>query len=269
MPEVPTLLLTSTETGLEAPSSAPAGRAVFRSVTTAEGQGWIGLARLEPGVGWPEFRERLAATVSDDQDRIIEGMAGLDRAAHLLGGAVVHPDKPAEFTADLVEGDHVLFDYPSTAAAGGTPRYQLLDVTGSAPVEGGAPQATIRSVLTSAGPRFELAGSPVAGAPLGFENAMPRPYLFEAVLFPIADDVTEDVLAAYFAQFVDGSGEWPPDPPFGLAEGTGCLPLSAGHSSVLTLAAPAGRYLVADWLKDPNDGVRLVKRGHFSVIELS
>lgn len=264
------LLVKSTVDKLEAPEAAASGVTTFRSETTAEGQGWIGLARLEHGVDWATFRRHLAATVSDDQERIVKGMAALDAKASLLGGAVIHPGRPAEFTVELAPGRHVLFDYPSTAGPGDSPRYQPLTVEGEAHDSAAVrPAGTLRTVRTGAGPRFEVLGSPTAGRPLAFENSLPHPYVIEAVLFAITPEVTDETLAGYFAQFVDGSSDWPPNPPFDPAAGTGSLPLSAGRASVMSLTAPAGRYLVADWLKDPTDGVRLVKRGHYRILELS
>jgi hypothetical protein len=264
------LLVKSTEDRLDAPDCATPGRTTFRSETTAVGQGWIGLARIEPGVDWAAFRGRLAATLSDDQERIVKGMAALDGSASLVGGAVIHPGMSAEFTVDLSPGPHVLFDYLSTAGDGDRPRYRLLHVDGEAEdANEVVPAATIRAVLTDAGPRLEVLGTPTAGRPLAFENAMPRPYVTEAVMFPVAADVTDATVAHYAALFVDGSSDWPPDPPFDPGAGTGCLPLSAGRASVVALTAPSGRYVVADWLKDPADGVRLVKRGHHRIVELS
>ena len=270
MPDARPLLITSTADRLVAPERATPGVTTFRSETTAEGQGWIGLARLEPGVDWDTFRTNLAATVSDDHERIVKGMAALDTTASLLGGAVIHVGRPAKFTAELAPGPHVLFDYPSTAAPGGAPRYQMLTVDG--PPEHATPQrpaGIIRSVRTVDGPRFEVLGTPTAGRPLRFANAMPHPYVIEAVLFPVEPEVNGETLASYFAQFVDGSSEWPPDPPFDPATGTGTLPLSAGRASAMSLSAAPGRYLLADWLKDPADGVRLVKRGHYLILELA
>ncbi|HKS47319.1 MAG TPA: hypothetical protein VJT49_19850 [Amycolatopsis sp.] len=270
MPDARPLLIKSTVDKLVAPELATPGVTTFRSETTAEGQGWIGLARLELGVDWATFRSHLAATVSDDQERIVKGMAALDGSASLLGGAVIHPGKPGEFTVELAPGRHVLFDYPSTAGPGDEPRYQLLAVEGDAEdVAAVRPAGTIRAVGAGATPRFEVLGTPTAGRPLAFENALPSPYVVEAVLFAIPPEVTDETLAGYFAQFVDGSSDWPPDPPFDPTTGTGCLPLSAGRASVMSLAVSPGRYLVANWLKDPADGVRLVKRGHYRILELS
>ncbi|GAA2999342.1 hypothetical protein [Actinokineospora diospyrosa] len=269
MHEAAPLLISSTEDGLTAPDSATPGQRSFRSETTAAGVGWVGLARLADGVTWDRFRRDLQAVVSDEQERIVKGMAALDGDAVLLGGAVIHPGRPGEFTAELVAGQHVLFDYPDTASDNPAPRYRSLTVEGStqdSPVPDAA--GTVRAVLTPDGPVFEVLGTPTAGQPLAFDNAMPRPYLAEAVVFPVADEVGAEELAEFFNAFVDGSPEWPPNPPFDLGLGCGTLPLSAGGRSVHRLAAGAGRHVVVNWLKDPTDGVRMAKRGQYRVIEL-
>jgi hypothetical protein len=262
------LLIKSTDRRLTAPAEATPGPATFESLTTAEGSGWVGLARLGPEVDWQTFRGHLQDTVSDDQDRIVRGSAALKDCATLLGGAVVHPGMPGEFTVDLLPGPHVLFDYPA-AAGPGEPRFQPLNVAGS---EGGrTPEAagTIRAVRQGRTPRFEVHGTPAAEEPLAFENAMPGDQFVEFVLFPVSAETGEPELAAYFAQFIDGSGEWPPDPPFDLAGGCGCLPLSAGQRAVNRLPAKPGRYVVVNWLKDAADGVRMAKRGQYQIVDMS
>jgi hypothetical protein len=269
VPDARVLPIRFGEHGLTAPDRVPPGSTTFRSETSVAGGGWVGLARFEQGTDWADFRESLRDTVSDDQERIVKGMAALDGTAVLLGGAVVHPGKPAEFTVDLGVGQHVLFDYPDTAGAGPSSRFRLLSVegrpSGATPA---TPAGTIRAVHTAEGPRFEVLGNPSAHQPLAFENAMERPYVMEAVLFPLPPAVGDRELAEFAAKFVDGSPEWP-EPPFEVNAGFGCLPLSAGQRTVMRFTAKSGRYVVADWLKDPADGVRMVKRGHHRIIELS
>lgn len=270
MHDVRPLFLESTESLLTAPSRARPGWTTFRSRTSAEGSGWVGLARLEPGVDWPAFRRTLQDVVSDDQERIVKGMAALDGSASLVGGAVVHPGKPAWFTVDLTPGGYVLFDYPDAKEAE-RPRYQPLAVEGE--VNGAPPPAepagTIRAVTTAEGPRYEVLGMPTAGAPLAFENRMERPYAMEAVLFPLPRDSGEGELADFFGAFVDGSTAWPPSPPFGIGSGSGSLPLSSGRRQVVSMTSDPGRHVVVNWLKDPWDGVRLAKRGHYRILHLA
>lgn len=263
------LAITSTDRELKAPTTATPGPTTFTSTTTTEGVGWIGLAQLAPGTDWETFREHLRDTVSDDQTRIVRGSANLAGCATLLGGAVIHPGMPGEFTVELSPGPHVFFDYPA-AAGPGAPRYQLLEVTGES--DGATPPAaaTIRAVCDDHGaPRFTVLGTPTAGQPMAFHNAMPDPQFAEAVLFPLAAEVGEPELAAYFGAFRDGSSEWPPAPPFDLAKGCGFLPLSAGRTATNLLPAKAGRYVVVNWMKDATDGVRLAKRGQYRILTLA
>ncbi len=270
MTEFTPLLIQSTATELIAPAETNPGRTTFRATTTAEGSGWVGLARLAPGASWEEFRGHLRDMVSDDQERIVKGTAGLDAIATLRGGAVIHPDLPAEYTVDLAEGRYVFFEYPDAVSAE-RPRHRFLAVRGPRrDMPEREPAGTVRAVRADDGaPRFEITGTPTAGRPLAFVNAMSRPQCVEAVLFPLPEDTGEDELTAYFARFVDGSPEWPDNPPFDLSRGRGCLPLSSGQQAVMDLPGEPGRYVVANWLKDAADGVRLVKRGQYVIVELA
>ncbi|MDQ3790474.1 MAG: hypothetical protein M3422_24970 [Actinomycetota bacterium] len=270
MTEFTPLLIQSTATELIAPAETNPGRTTFRATTTAEGSGWVGLARLAPGASWEEFRGHLRDMVSDDQERIVKGTAGLDAIATLRGGAVIHPDLPAEYTVDLAEGRYVFFEYPDAVSAE-RPRHRFLAVRGPRrDMPEREPAGTVRAVRADDGaPRFEITGTPTSGRPLEFVNAMSRPQCVEAVLFPLPEGTGEDELAAYFARFVDGSPEWPDNPPFDLSRGRGCLPLSSGQQAVMDLPGEPGRYVVANWLKDAADGVRLVKRGQYRIVELA
>jgi hypothetical protein len=254
---------------MTAPAVAAPGPATFVSRTTAEGAGWVGLARLEPGTSWEEFRTHLRDTVSDDPARIVRGSAALGGSAVLLGGAVIHPGLPGEFTVELAAGPHVLFDYPA-AAGDGEPRYQLMDVRGE--IGGRLPEATGEIVAerdATGRPGFAVRGNPVAGRPLAFANRMPGGQFVEAVLFPVGDDVTEETLAGYFAEFPDFSSEWPDTAPFDLHAGCGFLPLSPGRRAVNLVPARPGRHAVVNWMKDAEDGIRLAKRGQHRILTIS
>jgi hypothetical protein len=76
-------------------------------------------------------------------------------------------------------------------------------------------------------------------------------------------------LAEYFARFQDGSSDWPADPPFDVTRGTGCLPLSAGQHALMKLSTEPGRYVLASWLKSATSGVRMVKLGQWTIVEIT
>jgi hypothetical protein len=260
------LEINATATGFSAPATASPGVARFHATTTDAASGWIGLARLKPGVTWETFRENLAMMVSDTPADVVTGSAGVARTATLLGGVVIHPGQPGEFTQGLGAGRYVLFDYRYLAP--GQDRYRYLDVGGPATSDPLVPAATlVAAEVPGAGPRFELQGTPRAGQPLGFRNAIDDQCI-EAVLFPIGPDVTDERLRTWFAAFQDGSGAFPPDPPFDLEQGLGTLPLSPGVPTVTGLPLSAGRYVVVDWLKDARTGTRLVKQGHYLVLDV-
>jgi len=227
----------------------------------------VGLARFKDVPDWPSFQAHLRDMVSDDQTRIQRGTPALHSQVTMLGGAVIHPDIPGEFTVDLAPGNYVFFDYPDTVASE-SPRRQSMVVRGE---HHGGPAAsvpaTVRAVCDAAGrPRFEVTGKLRTGQPIRFENAMDEPQFVEYVVLPIPDQVAEAELADYFARFQDGSGAWPDNPPFDVTRGSGCLPLSPGRQAVMSLAAGPGRYVVVNWLKAAATGVRMAKLGQWSII---
>lgn len=93
--------------------------------------------------------------------------------------------------------------------------------------------------------------------------------LIEGAFFPLGDDVTEARLQEWFAAFVDGSGEFPPNPPIDVNLGRGTLPLSPGQSTVVSVPLEAGRYVLIDWLKDADTGTRMVKQGHYLIVTVT
>lgn len=258
--------VSSTDTGFTAPDTASPGVAQFRMVTTSEGSGWIGLARLNDGVSWEMFRANLAKTVSDTPADVVAGSAALAESATLLGGVVIHPGLPGAFTQLLHPGRYVLFDYRFLAPTDA--RYRFLTVTGSpgySPLDFSG--TLVATSVPGVGPRFSLLGEVRAGQPLLLHNAMPG-QLVEAVAFPIAGDVTEARLAEWFASFRDGDPAFPPNAPFDIAQGRGMLPLSPGWSTVVSVPLTQGRWVVVNWLKDAKAGTRLVKQGHYFVVDV-
>lgn len=262
------LHIRSTATTLVAPATATPGPVTFHAATTAEGSGWVGLARLRDGVTWEQFRAALRDTISTDRAAIISGSRQLASRADLLGGVVIAPGRDARFTQWLHPGTYLLFDYLDVTAAP-QPRYSFLTVAGSPAGQALTPTATLVSTwATDTGPRFRLTGTVRAGQPLAFVNAMAGQFN-EAVFFRLDDDVDETDLEAYFQLFTD-SGQWPDVPwPFAEDRGFGCLPLSPGKHSVIQGPLRAGRYVVVNWLKDADDGVIFVKKGHYKIIEVA
>jgi hypothetical protein len=263
------LTIHTDETGLSAPQTAAPGRARFSASTTVDGSGWVGLARFKGTPDWPSFQAHLRDMVSDDQSRIRQGTPALHAQVTMLGGAVIHPDLPGDFTIDLPPGDYVFFDYPDTVASD-SPRRQFMAVRGTEHAgRATGPSAVVRADCDDAGrPRFTVSGRLPAAQPVLFENAMAEPQFVEYVLLPIAEQVGEAELADYFAQFQDGSSDWPPDPPFDVTRGSGCLPLSPGRRALMTLPVGPGRYVLVNWLKSAETGVRMAKLGQWAVIEI-
>lgn len=261
--------ISSDKDGLTSPQSAPPGRATFSASTTVDGLGWVGLARFKAAPDWLSFQTVLRDVVCDDGIRIRRGTPALDAAVTLLGGAVIHPGLPADFTVDLAPGHYGFFDYPDTVASD-SPRRCSMVVRGD--YRAGQPDnstATVRATCDAGGrPRFEVTGTLRTGRPVRFVNAMAEPQFAEFVLLPITDRVGPAELTQYISRFRNGSSEWPPDPPFDVTRGTGCLPLSAGRQAVMSLPAGPGRYLLASWLKSAVDGVRMVKLGQWTIVEI-
>lgn len=265
-PPVNVVEISSTDSDFTAPATAAPGIAEFRVSTTTEASGWIGLARLNEGVSWETFRENLAKTVSDTPSEVIEGSAALAASATLLGGVVIHPGLPGAFTQHLEPGEYLLFDYKFLSPTNfryrylsvvGGPRYSPLSFSGS----------IVATSVPGVGPRFTLFGQAKPGQGLLMYNGVPG-QLIEAVMFPIADDVTDARLQEWFDSFQDGDPSFPPNPPFDLDLGRGLLPLSPGRTSVINVPLTPGRYVVVNWLKDAQTGTRLVKQGHYFVIEV-
>ncbi|MEG3631663.1 hypothetical protein [Streptomyces poriticola] len=259
-----TVDVTSTATGLQAPATLAPGTVTFRTTTTVDGSGWIGLARPRPGVSWDRFRTTLLKIINADGPDIIEGSEQMRTTGVLLGGTVIYPDQPASFTQRLRPGRYFLFDYKHIRDA--QPRHRTLTVSGTA--DGTAPRATaaVTAKLIDGRPRYEVTGTVTAGRPLVFRNSMPEGQPAEAIFFPLEDHVTEEDLLAWFAEFGD-SGQFPEDPG-PLGEGPGGLPMSAGVSSVLQLPLTPGRYVIIDWLSDAEDGRMLLKKGHYEIIQV-
>lgn len=162
--------VSSADTGFTAPDTASPGVAQFRMVTTSEGSGWIGLARLNAGVSWETFRANLAKTVSDTPADVAAGSAALAKSATLLGGVVIHPGLPGALTQLLQPGRYVLFDYRFLAPTDA--RYRFLTVTGSpgySPLDFSG--TLVATSVPGVGPRFSLLGEVRAGQPLLLHNA--------------------------------------------------------------------------------------------------
>jgi hypothetical protein len=260
------LEITSTADALLSPASATPGPATFRSTTTDPASGWVGLARLNEGVTVEQFHAILLRLTAPDSDEVVAGSRELNAAAKLLGGAIIHPGQPGTFTQTLSSGRYVLFDYMHIADA--RPRINPLTVSGTWSGREPVPTATVVTLtVPGVGPRYEVTGTLRAGQPIRFVNRMPG-QINEAVFFPIADDVDEADLAAYFAQFEDDSNAFPPNPPFSLASGLGCLPVSGGKSSVFQVPLQTGRHVLVTLNKDATDGVRLAKKGQFMIVQV-
>lgn len=252
---------------LGAPDSAAAGRVTFDVTTTDPDGGWIGLARPHQDADWETFRSALRRTVSTHGPDIVAGSADLHAAADLLGGTVVHPGLDASFTQQLRPGTHWLFDYARLDDPTATPHVLRVD----GPEGGGepTPTATLTARQIDGRPRFTLRGTPAAGQPLRFTNAMPTGQTTEAVFFRLDDGVTHRALKTYFDSFGD-HGQFPgTQAPFDLSRGTGSLPVHAGAATVLRLPLRPGRYAVVDWMKSARDGLSLVKQGQYAVVEVT
>jgi len=263
----PVLQIRSTSDSLVAPATAAPGPATFHASTSAEGSGWVGLARLHEGVTWAEFRAALQDTISTDAAAIVRGSRELRARAELLGGVVISPGRDGRFTQVLRPGTYLLFDYLDVISAP-APRYRWLTVSGAPAGQALTPTATlVSSWVAGTGPRFHLTGTVRAGQPLTFVNGMSGQFN-EAIFFRLADDVAEPELEAYFQRFSD-SGQWPDeDPPFAEQQGFGCLPLSPGQLSVIQGPLRTGRYVVVNWLKDATDGGIFAKKGHYKIIQV-
>jgi hypothetical protein len=258
--------ISSSDTGFTAPATARPGIAAFRARTSSDAAGWIGLARLNPGVTWETFRAALAKTVSDTPADVVSGSAELAASATLLGGVVIHPGMPGAFTQRLSPGTYLLFDYRFLTPA--ESRYRYLTVSGTPAHSPLGFTGTLTATETADGtPRLTLTGAARAGQPLLVRNNRDG-QLVETVLFPIADDVTDAQLAAWFAAFQDGDPSFPPGAPFDISLGRGLLPLSPGHSAEVGVPLTAGRYVAVNWLKDAQTGTRLVKQGDYLVISI-
>ncbi|MFI8192463.1 hypothetical protein ACIF8T_27395 [Streptomyces sp. NPDC085946] len=257
----------SSASGLEAPATARPGPASFRVSTTDPASGWISLVRPEPGVTFESFRSSLVKMISTVGPDIVAGSAEMRQKAKLLGGTVIHPNLPASFTTTLAPGTYWLFDY--LHVQGENPRHTVLQVggtalTGAVPV----PTATLTGKMIDGRPRWILDGTVRAGRPLLLRNAMTEGRYIEAVLFRLADDVTEQDVRDYIADFGD-TGTFPDyTGPLALDQGTGGLPLTAGESTLLELTLQPGRYVVVDFLKDAKDGSSLIKDGHWKIFEV-
>ncbi|MEU0247481.1 hypothetical protein ABZ192_24805 [Streptomyces sp. NPDC006235] len=225
--------ITSTDKAMTAPATATPGPTTFRSTTTHEGSGWVGLARIGDG-----------------------------GALTYLGGAVVHPGRPGLFTQTLEPGQYLLFDYLHTLE-GAQPREQRLTVSGSASGRAVRPSATIVSHDTGAGPRFEVRGTLRADRPFRFVNTLAGQYN-EAVLFPLDKDVTRAELQEFFDALNDGAS---PTPPFDTSVGLGCLPLSPGRSADIQVPLGKGRHVLVTWVRDAS-GKLLAQQGQFEIVEV-
>jgi hypothetical protein len=259
-----TVELTSTADALTAPDAAAPGLTTFHATTTVEGKGWIGLVKLKEGVSWDNFRGILGRALSNTPSEVPQGAKDLDRAATMLGGAIIHPGQSGAFTQRLYPGTYLLFDF--LAAGDAQPRYRWLTVGGSPGGRGLTPTATVVSRnVPGAGPRFEVAGTVRAGLPLRFVNEIPG-QVNELIFVKIKQDATLADLKAYFDSMPD-DGTFPPNSPF-ISAGLGSLPLSTGASSVVQVPLERTRYAVLTWVKDATDGIKLVKKGQFTIVEV-
>ncbi|MEU2283771.1 hypothetical protein ABZ614_17865 [Streptomyces sp. NPDC013178] len=259
-----TVELTSTAEALTAPATTRPGLTTFHASTTQAGKGWIGLARLKDGKSWDDFRDVLSRALSNTPSDVPQGAKDLDDTATLLGGLVIHPGQPGSFTQRLQPGTYLLFDYLTVGDA--QPRHRPLTVTGDAVDQGLAPTATIVSRnVPGAGPRFEIRGALRAGRPLRYVNEIPG-QVNELLFVKIADGTTEADLRAYFASMPD-DGTFPPNSPF-TSVSLGSLHLSTGRSSVVQVPLERDRYAAITWSKDATDGIKLVKKGLFTIVDV-
>lgn len=260
------VVISSTASGFTATDQVTPGVVTFTSTTTDANSGWVGLVKLNSGVGWDQFLATFRKVVSTDAASIVAGSKELAGSARLLGGAVIRPGSGASFTQAVEPGSYVLFDY-RYVQDGTQARHRSLTVTGGEQGAEPAPSATLTLTTQGGAPRIALAGTVRAGQPLRVTNSVAgQPN--EAVTFPLPAGVGDAELHAYFAKFSD-SGAWPQDPaPFDTTAGLGSLPLSSGMSSVLTLPLTPGRYVVANWLKSAADGRSLIKQGQYKIIEV-
>lgn len=259
-----TVDLVSTADGLTAPATTRPGLTTFRASTTQPGKGWIGLARLTDGADWGDFLGALSRALSNTPSEVPQGAKDLDATAALLGGLVIQPGLPGSFTQRLSPGRYLLFDY--LAAGDAQPRYRWLTVSGGAVDQGLAPTATIVSRnVPGVGPRFEVRGTLRAGRPLRYVNEIPG-QVNELLFVKIAEGTTEAGLKAYFDALPD-DGTLPPDSPFRSAS-LGSLHLSTDRSSVVQVPLESTRYAALTWSKDATDGIRLVKKGLFTIVDV-
>ncbi|TXS47470.1 hypothetical protein [Streptomyces sp. OR43] len=259
-----TVDLVSTADGFTAPATTRSGLTTFRASTTQTGKGWIGLARLKDGAGWDDFLDALAGALSNTPSDVPQGAKDLDATATLLGGLVLQPGRPGSFTQHLDPGRYLLFDY--LAAGDAEPRYRWLTVSGDAVAQGLAPTATIVSKnVPGTGPRFEVRGTLRAGRPLRYVNEIPG-QVNELIFVKIAEGTAEADLKAYFDAMPD-DGTFPPDSPF-VSAGLGSLHLSTGRSSVVQVPLESARYAALTWSKDATDGIKLVKKGLFTIVDV-
>ncbi|MFA3879438.1 hypothetical protein ABS735_38330 [Streptomyces sp. MMCC 100] len=256
--------LSSTAEGFTAPASTRPGLTTFRASTTQPGKGWIGLARLKDGKGWGDFLNALSRALSNTPSDVPQGAEDLDETATLLGGLVIHPGQPGSFTQRLYPGTYLLFDY--LAAGDAEPRYRRLTVTGDAVDQGLTPTATVVSKnVPGAGPRFEVHGTLRAGRPLRYVNEIPG-QVNELLFAQIKEGTTKADLKAYFDAMPD-DGTLPPNSPF-TSVSLGSLHLSTGTSSVVQVPLERTRYAAITWSKDATDGIKLVKKGLFTIVDV-
>ncbi|GAA2448655.1 hypothetical protein [Streptomyces glaucus] len=259
-----TMELSSTAEGFTAPASTRPGLTTFRASTTQPGRGWIGLARLKNGKGWDDFLDALSRALSNTPSDVPQGARDLDETATLLGGLVIHPGQPGSFTQRLYPGTYLLFDY--LAAGDAEPRYRWLTVTGDTVVQGLTPTATVVAKnVPGVGPRFEVRGTPRAGRPLRYVNEIPG-QVNELLFVQIKEGTTEADLKAYFDAVPD-DGTLPPNSPF-TSVSLGSLHLSTGVSSVVQVPLERTRYAAITWSKSATDGIGLVKKGLFTIVDV-
>ncbi|MDQ0948229.1 hypothetical protein QFZ24_002152 [Streptomyces phaeochromogenes] len=259
-----TVELRSTAEGFTAPATTRPGLTTFNASTTQEGKGWIGLVRLKDGVGWDDFTYDLFRALGNTPAEVPQGAKDLNRDATLLGGLVIHDGQPGSFTQHLSPGTYLLFDYLAVADA--QPRYRWLTVSGSSVDQGLTPTATVVSKnVPGTGPRFEVQGRVRAGQPVRFVNRIPG-QVNEFLFVRIAEGTTEADLKAYFDSMPD-DGSFPPGSPF-TSVSLGSLPLSTGRSTVARVPTGTGPHALITWNKDATDGIKLVKKGLFTIVDV-
>ncbi|MEU4805721.1 hypothetical protein [Actinosynnema sp. NPDC023587] len=246
-----------------------AGAVTFQVSTTDAQSGWIGVVKLHQGVTWESFRDNYRKLASTDPAAILDGSTRVQADVTLLGGVQTKVGEPGTFVRSLAPGEYVLFDHMDFRYGVAQPRHEVLTVWGTpyGTVPAAAGTLTAKDV-SGVGPRFVVTGTPTAGQPLKFVNAMPG-QANEAILFPLAPGVTDADLTAWVAKFGD-HGEWPTDPPpFADPEPAGLLPLSPGQSVTATPPLHPGRYIAICWMKDADDAIMLLKKGMYAVFEVS